>query len=212
MKGVIILIVFLFFVISGILSAQEKKFELSYDISGWYEKEKSIEPSKGNTCFLNNNLKIGYRLKSYLSVGISSNFCYRADNSKIPFIYTTEKNYYDIVKSRNYELGTGPYAKVGFGNNFRFSLEVEYNFTNGKDSLFIYNNYSCTYQSAETKYKTQFIASELSIEKKVIDNLFLNVLFRKQYVFIYKYRPIDNYGNFNPYTQSYLGIGITYSF
>ena len=210
MKTILLLYFTILFSMEVIYS-QEKNFELNYDISAWYEHEETFSSSK-KTNLLNNNIKIAYYLKPFLSFGLSTNFYYKKDKSKIGYITTPDRNYYDIVSKKYYEIGTGPYAKISFGKNFKFFLTVEYNYSYGKDTLLIFNEINQTYQSGQSKYITQCFVTELGVGKKISNSLYLNLFFRQKYVFVYEHQPKDSGGRFNPFFQSFIGLGITYNF
>jgi hypothetical protein len=212
MKTIKLLILWVMITNLGIIHSQEKKFELGYNISGWYENVKGSIPQTEKRYFFNNNVKLGYKLKPFLSVGLSTNFCYRLVNSKTPNIYAIERIYYDVVTSKDYAFGTGPYAKIIFGKNFKIFSTLEYDYFLARGRLTIYDEYHNKSQAGLFKNLNHSFFGEIGFEKKVGDNLNLSLFFQKQYIFIFKYRPIDNGGEFKPETKSFVGLGINYNF
>jgi hypothetical protein len=206
MKSVIILIVFLFFIISGILSAQEKKFELSYDISGWYEKEKRIEPSTGNTYFLNNNLKMGYKMCPFFSLGLSGNYYFKKYDSKTAAIKLVDGSLFQYYTDKNLEFAWGPYTKIGLGKKFKFSLLIEYNYSYGSNKYEINEEWRNNSYSGQNNYDIQYFATQIEIGKEMINNITVNLIFIEKLPFYdFSSLKLDSRS-----FQKFVGVGVTY--
>jgi hypothetical protein len=218
MKKLAFILLFLS-LINSIYSQELKKFELGYNISGWYEHN-AVGSIVENTYYINNNLKTGYNLTSFISLGLSTNFFNNYFKEKHGFIYTSTIKYYEGANVKQFEIGTGPYAKVAIGKNFRFFLTVEYNFSYG---LFISKQYnewveyngwdnSSTNFTYKNKYITHYLASEIGVGKRLSNCLFLNLFVRRQYTFIYKLLPVNPNMTFTPSFQTYIGFGLAFNF
>lgn len=191
--------------------SQEKKFELSYNISGWY-KDNTKEFNVGYTYSIDNNLLMGFNLTPLLSLGLSTNYFYSHYEDKSVTVYTSTDLYYEGSNSKKYEIGIGPYAKLAYGKNYRVYLIAEYNISYGSNISKLYNEYRNLNSTENNNYYTQFLASEIGVGKKLSNCLYFNLFIKEQCTFMYKLLPINPNEHFEPSFFTYFGFGIVYYF
>lgn len=207
-----VLFLFLIFLNTPVTS-QEKKFEVQYGTGGWYEIIQKAEPEIEKTYFLTNKLKLGYRLTPYFSVGMSSTYIFRKSYNKHKHIILPDEILFEVWRSRDKNIGFGPYLKFNMGQNFNFSIASELNYSFGTvntASSVEWQEYTDK-NNNDLNYTSKCALLELSIGKRIYDNFFIAFSFNEQYVF-FKKNSRSSSNNFNTYSQHYLGVNFNYYF
>lgn len=207
-------IIFLFSIFScNTVFSQVKKIEILYGISGWFDKNKRELPELENKIYLNNNIKLGYRVIPHLNIGISSNYYYDKYHSNSMHIILPDGGLFEEWIIKNKQIGFGPYIKFSVGNDFRLSLSSEFNYSFGVVNTISYVEWQ-EYTDKKTNklnYTSKLFLFDINIGKKIYENLLINIFFKEQYVFVKDFSTKSS-GIFKPYYQHYFGINLNYFF
>ncbi len=152
----------------NITNAQTNRFEVQLGSGFWMNKNKHKPPEKRYNVYLNENIKLGYKLLEYLSVGISTNYTFKKHYSKMKHIALPNDEFlFDkcIIKEKNIEFG--PYIKFSIGHNFILSFSMEYNYSIGNDisDIVTENLHRNVYTSNSSNCSSSLSFFELSVGK-----------------------------------------------
>lgn len=190
--------------------AQKHSLEFQLGTGAWYIPNKQEEPFIEKELFTNSNFKFGYSFFPSVSVGLSTAYTYHNLYDKSVNIRLPDRYLFETWEYKNKNFGIGPYVKFGIGQNYRFSVSFEYLKTFGKISSkqqteFVSELY---YNQNLLEYQTKLLASEISLGKRVFNNLFVSIFYLTNQIFWQKYD--SNYTNETIIYQNFLGVNINY--
>jgi len=191
------------------VNSQTQGFELQYGTGGWYEKNKKELPEIENQIYWNNNIKIGYKILPFISFGLSTNYNFDKYYSKSNHILLPDKTLFEEYKIKDKKFGLGPYFKLSIGKNFIFSLKSEIIYSYGKINHNISTDFQnhIDYQNYNIDYTSKVLSFELSLGKKIFNNLYLFLFFDEQYCFFKKIQKNIT----DSYFQHFVGINLNYT-